>query len=64
MTDAKQIARRIFQETLASIDIPLAMERRVLCSGSGGSPQDSAGPQLLLAEVQPLMRSKPDSHYS
>jgi len=34
MADAKQIARRIFQETLASIDIPLAMERRVLCSGS------------------------------
>src|SRR6267142_6113846 len=34
MADAKQIARRIFQETLASIDIPLAMERRVLGSGS------------------------------
>src|SRR3981189_1395285 len=34
MADTKQIARRIFSETLASLDIPLAMERRVLCSGS------------------------------
>ena len=29
MTDASQIARRIFHETLASIDIPRAMERRI-----------------------------------
>ena len=34
MADAKQIARRIFHETLASIDIPLVIERRVLCSGT------------------------------
>jgi len=34
MADPKQIALRIFHETLASIDIPLAMERRVECSGS------------------------------
>ncbi len=33
MADPKQIARSIFQQTLASIDIPLAMERRVLRSG-------------------------------
>src|SRR5436190_2100126 len=29
MPDPKQIARRIFRETLASIDIPRAMERRI-----------------------------------
>ncbi len=29
MPDPKQIARRIFHETLASIDIPLAVERRI-----------------------------------
>jgi len=29
MSDPKQIARRIFHETLASIDIPLAIERRI-----------------------------------
>ena len=29
MTDPSQIARRIFHETLASIDIPRAMERRI-----------------------------------
>src|SRR5256885_12524366 len=29
MPDPKQIARRIFHETLASIDIHLAMERRI-----------------------------------
>src|SRR5579859_620767 len=34
MTDSKQIARRIFHEALASIDIPLAMERRIGRSGS------------------------------
>src|SRR5438876_1850113 len=33
MPDPKQIARRIFHETLASIDIPLAMERRVNRAG-------------------------------
>jgi glycerate 2-kinase len=40
MADSKQVARRIFHETLASIDIPLAMERRVLCSGSMLSVDD------------------------
>jgi glycerate 2-kinase len=34
MADPKQIALRIFHEALANIDIPLAMERRVDCSGS------------------------------
>jgi hydroxypyruvate reductase len=34
MTDPKQIARRILHETLASIDIPLAMERRISRAGS------------------------------
>jgi len=34
MADPKQIARRIFHQTLASIDIPLAMERRIVRSGS------------------------------
>ena len=33
MADPKQIARRIFQKTLTSIDIPLSMERRVIHSG-------------------------------
>jgi hydroxypyruvate reductase len=33
MADPKQIARHIFQKTLASIDIPLAVERRVVRSG-------------------------------
>src|SRR5262252_6657665 len=34
MADPKQIARQIFQKTLASIDIPLAMERRAVRSGN------------------------------
>lgn len=34
MDDLKQIARRIFLETLASIDIPLTMERRITRSGT------------------------------
>ena len=33
MDDPKQIARIVLQETLASIDVPLAMERRVLRFG-------------------------------
>ncbi len=33
MPDPKQIARRIFHETLASIDIHLAMERRISLVG-------------------------------
>jgi glycerate 2-kinase len=40
MADPKQIALRILHETLASIDIPLAMERRVDCSGSRISVDD------------------------
>jgi len=34
MSDLKQTARRIFHETLASIDIPLTMERRVARVGT------------------------------
>jgi hydroxypyruvate reductase len=34
MSDPRQTARRIFHETLASIDIPLTMERRVARVGS------------------------------
>lgn len=34
MVDAKQIALRIFRETLSNIDIPLAFERRVSRSGN------------------------------
>src|SRR5262245_6053743 len=34
MDDFKQVARRIFHATLASIDIPLVFERRVLRSGN------------------------------
>ncbi len=34
MEDPKQIARSIFQQTLATIDIPLAMERKLVRSGS------------------------------
>ena len=33
MVEAKQIALRIFHETLAHIDVPAAFERRVTCSG-------------------------------
>jgi glycerate 2-kinase len=33
MADLKQIARQIFQETLAAIDIPAAMERKLLREG-------------------------------
>ena len=34
MADLKQVARRIFHETLAAIDIPAAMQRKVRCEGS------------------------------
>jgi len=34
MADPKQIARRIFRETLAGIDIPFAFERRVVRDGT------------------------------
>ncbi|MBS1840197.1 MAG: DUF4147 domain-containing protein [Acidobacteria bacterium] len=34
MEEAKQIARGIFKQTLASVDIPRAMERRVVRSGT------------------------------
>ena len=34
MNDSKQAARRIFLQTLASIDIPLTMERRISRSGN------------------------------
>jgi len=34
MTTGKEIARRIFQQTLASIDIPRVMERKLLRDGS------------------------------
>src|SRR5258708_13033413 len=34
MADLKQLARQIFLETLAAIDIPAAMERKLLREGS------------------------------
>src|ERR1700730_14575962 len=34
MADLKQLARRIFHETLAAIDIPLAMQRKLVREGS------------------------------
>jgi len=34
MATGKEIARRIFRQTLASIDIPGVMERKLLCEGS------------------------------
>jgi glycerate 2-kinase len=34
MADLKQLARRIFHETLAAIDIPLTMQRKLLREGS------------------------------
>jgi glycerate 2-kinase len=34
MADLKQLARRIFHETLAAIDIPLTMQRKLLSEGS------------------------------
>jgi len=34
MADLKQLARRIFHETLAAIDIPLTMQRKLLHEGS------------------------------
>src|SRR5467141_5037314 len=34
MADLKQLARLIFRETLAAIDIPAAMQRKVLLAGS------------------------------
>jgi glycerate 2-kinase len=34
MADLKQLARRIFHDTLAAIDIPLTMQRKMYCDGS------------------------------
>jgi glycerate 2-kinase len=34
MADLKQLARRIFDETLAAIDIPATMQRKLWCEGS------------------------------
>ena len=34
MADLKQLARGIFRETLAAIDIPAAMRRKLVCDGS------------------------------
>src|ERR1700761_2518412 len=34
MTDLKQLARRIFRDALAAIDIPRAMRRKLDCRGS------------------------------
>src|ERR1700687_2626834 len=34
MADLKQLARRIFHETLAAIDIPATMQRKLWCEGS------------------------------
>ena len=34
MADLKQLARRVFHETLAAIDIPAAMQRKLVCQGT------------------------------
>src|ERR1700722_9507402 len=34
MADLKQLARRIFYEALAAVDIPLTMQRKLVCEGS------------------------------
>src|ERR1700686_952024 len=34
MADLKQLARQIFNQTLAAIDIPLTMQRKLPCKGS------------------------------
>ena len=34
MVDLKQLARRIFHETLAAIDIPLTMQRKLVREGA------------------------------
>ena len=34
MADLKQLARRIFHQTIAAIDIPLSMQRKLSCQGS------------------------------
>jgi glycerate 2-kinase len=33
MADLKQLARRVFQQTLAAVDIPGVMQRKLLCTG-------------------------------
>ena len=34
MADLKQLARQIFHQTLAAIDIPLSMQRKLPCKES------------------------------
>jgi glycerate 2-kinase len=52
MIDPKQIARRIFHETLASIDIPLAMERRISRAGSSICVDDWSCDLAKISEVK------------
>jgi glycerate 2-kinase len=58
MLDGKQIARRIFHETLASIDIPLAIERRVLCSGTTICVDDWSSDLRNFSEVKVIALGK------
>src|SRR5262249_55244456 len=58
MADAKQIARRIFHETLASIDIPAAIERRVLRSGHSICVDDWSCDLRSLSEVKVIAVGK------
>jgi len=58
MADPKQIALRIFHETLANLDIPLAMERRVDCSGSRISVDDWSCDLRNFAEIKVVALGK------
>jgi len=53
MPDLRQAALRIFNETLAAIDIPLAMRRKLARSGSrifvNGAPFDLAAFERIIA---------------
>jgi len=51
MATGKEIARRIFRQTLASIDIPRVMERKLLCEGSRLILPDTAIDLSQTAEV-------------
>ncbi len=58
MADPKQIALRIFHETIANIDIPVAMERRIDCSGSRISVDDWSCDLKNFADVKVVALGK------
>ena len=58
MPDPKQIARRIFHETLASIDIPLAMERRINRVGHRISVDDWSCDLMRISDVKVVALGK------